>query len=264
MLAHTTAEFVKRACVAGIDRSAILARAHLTEAQLADRDGRVPLESMYRVLEGMEALSGDRFLHLRVTPELDFGSLDALAFLVMTSPTLGAGLDAMVRYQRVWNDGERYDIERTTEWAKLIYRPWGPRRRAHTLIAEMFVADMTVNAAAMTGGPFSRAHARFVDAAPKDRATFARLTAGIDAVFGCAHDELWIGLSDLDRPVAPEGHEAMFAFFQRHLEEQVRSLPSEGVAAQTRDLMLRRPTLEPSVENVAHASTQAPAMQLTS
>lgn len=249
---------MKRAASAGIDRVALLTQARLTEAELADRDGRVPLEAMYRVLEGMESLSGDRFLHLRVTPDFDFGSLDALAFLVMTSPTLGAGLDAMVRYQRAWNDGERYDLERAAGWAKLVYRPWGPRRRAHALLAEMFVADMVVNAAAMTGGPFAAPRARFVEAAPSDPAAFAALIGGTAAEFGCAHDELWIALADLERPIAPEGHEAMFAYFQRHLEEQVRSLPSESIAAQARDLMLRRPTLEPSVDNIARAMHCSP------
>ncbi len=258
MLARTAAEFVKRACAAGIDRGAMLAHAQLEESALSDLDGRVPLPSLYAVLEGMEALSGDRFLHLRVTPDFDFGSLDALAFLVMSSPTLGAGLQAMVRYQRAWNDGERYELEHTARWAKLVYRPWGARRRAHTLMAEMFAADMAVNAALMTGGPFSGARARFVARAPADRAALEALLGGARPAFGCAQDELWIARADLDRPIAREGQEAMFAFFTRHLDEQLRALPSESIAARTRDLVLRQPTLDLSLDGVARAMHLSP------
>jgi hypothetical protein len=66
--------------------------------------------------------------------------LDALAFVVLTSQTLRAGFDAFIRYQRIFADGERYEIETDDTWVKIVYSPWEAPRLAHRFMTEMFAA----------------------------------------------------------------------------------------------------------------------------
>jgi AraC-like DNA-binding protein len=250
--ARALSQFVRRAESVGIARAELLTHAGVSEGQLADPDARVPLDALYATLEMMSDASGDPLAHMRVINDFDLAALDALAFVVMTSATLGAGIDAMLRHQHVFNDGERYDLEERGGWAKLWYRPWGPKRRAHALMSEMFAVDVLVNGAAMTGGAkFERARVLLPHAAPRARTEHRALLGGVAAEFGKPRCEVWLRRKDLARPIAAPGQEAVCAFFERRLEERVRVLPARTIGGRTRDLLLREPELAGDASAVA-------------
>jgi AraC-like DNA-binding protein len=255
---RAAAQFVVRAVHSGIDRVRLLAHAELRDGDLDDPDARIPLANLYALLEGMERLSGDPFVHLRVTRAIEFAALDALAFVVMTSPTFGAGIRAMLRYQRLWSDGEYYELEPRGEWAVIVYHPWGPPRRAHALMAEMFAVDVVVNAAAMTGAPFDGPRVLLACPPPADRAEHRALLDGVVAEFDRPRSEVWFRAGDLERPMAPAGQQAVCAFFERHLEERVRSLPSASVAGRARDVLMRGAEPELSVASLARRLRMSP------
>lgn len=256
--ARAVREIAARAERAGVARAALLARAALTEADLEDLDSRVPLASLYALLEAMVEMSGDPFVHMRVSREMDFASLDALAFVVITSATFGDGLRAMLRYQRLWSDGERYELEEVGAWARLVHHPWGPPRRAHGLMAEMFAVDVVVNGGALTGAPFDGPRVRLAHSPPADPAQHRALLGGVRAEFDQARSEVWFRTTDLERRIAPAGQEAVCAFFERHLEERVRALPAAGLAGRARDLLMRDVTPDPSVASLARRLHMSP------
>lgn len=244
-------QFVLRAEDAGIDRAALLTCAGLRPADLVDPDARVPLAGLYALLEGMEQLSGDPFVHMRVTRAIEFAALDVLAFVVMTSATFDAGLRAMLRYQRLWIDGERYELEERGEWTRLVYHPWGAPRRAHGLMADMFAVDVVVNAAALTGAPFDGPRVLLARPPPVDRAQHRALLGGVAAEFDQPRNEVWFQRRDLARPIAPAGQAAVCAFFERHLDARVRELPATSIAGRARDLLMRGSAPEPTVAQLA-------------
>ncbi len=258
VLSRVAAEIVLRASPTTVDRAVLLERAGLAEAELDGVEARIPLAKLYALLEALEQLSGDPFVHLRLTRVFDIAALDALGLLVMTSPTLDAAIRAMMRYQSVWNDGERYEVERQDGWTRVVYVPWGPRRRAHAILAEMLVADVVVNGGVMTGATFDRPRARFVHAAPAERDLHGALLGGVDATFGCARDELWLREADLARPLVPKTQEPLFAFFERHLDARARTQPTDSVVARARDVLGRQSPLDPSAPALARALHMSP------
>lgn len=242
--------FARRAERIGVPRTPLLARVGLTERDLADPDGRIALETLYALLEAIVEHIGDPLALLGLARDMETDSLDALAFVVLTSPTLRAGLDAFIRYQRIFADGDRYDIEADETWVKIVYTPWGSPRLAHRLMAEMFAVDLVNNASALTGVPFDRPRVRFAHAAPDDVRRHATLL-GVDAEFNAARNEVSLRATDLERRVAPEGQEAVCAYFHRDLDARLRALPPDSIAGTIRDALLRAPTLDATMAGVA-------------
>lgn len=248
---RVAAQVVHQAERAGIARAELIRRAGLADGDLADPDSRLPLTSIYALLEEMVELARDPLVHMRATRSFDLTALDALAFVVMTSPTFGAGLRAMLRHQRLFSDGESYHLVEEGEWARIVHHPWGPHRRGHALMAEMFAVDVLVNGGAMTGGPFEDARVELAGSAPDAVEEHRALLGGIAASFERPSSQVWIRRQDLARPLAPAGQEALCAFFERYLEERVRALPAAGTAGRARDLLLRGVAPDPRVESLA-------------
>lgn len=253
-------QFVTRAQQLGVDRAALLQRAQLAERDLEDPDSRAPLTSCYSVLEAAEALSRDPLLHMRMARALDYETFDAVACAAMSSPTLRASLRAMLRYQRLWSDGEVYEFTELAGWGRVTFVPWGPPRRAHTLMAEIFAVDVAVNSAIMTGGPFESPRVLLRSSTPqsaKRAAEHRELLHGIEAEFEQARDEVWIRTTDLNRRVAPEGREAIYRFFERYLDEKMRALP-DSLSARVSLLLTRDVAKYDSVINTAKALRMSP------
>ena len=250
MWARVVSLFVQRAALIGVERAQLLKGAGLGEPDLADPDGRIPLESLYVILESIIERTRDPFALLGLARGIEVQSLDALAFVVLTSPTLREGFRAFLRYQRVFADGERYELEEDDEWAKIIYRPWGPPRLAHRCMAEMFAVDIVVNTGPLTGAPFDRPRVRFVHSAPEDCARHAELL-GVAAEFSQSRNEIWLRARDLDRRLAPESQQAVCEYFHRNLDAHVRALPRESIAGTIRDALVRAPTLDATLNELA-------------
>jgi hypothetical protein len=62
----------------GADRRAMLDAAGLDDAELADLDGRVPLEAVYEAIEAALAQTGDRLLGVHVAQRVAPEDLDAM------------------------------------------------------------------------------------------------------------------------------------------------------------------------------------------
>jgi AraC-like DNA-binding protein len=235
--ARVAAAFVRAAELEGLSRAALLARTGLDESVLADPDARVLLRDLYALLEGCASL-GDELVHLRMTRRMEVASLDALAFLVMTSPTFGDGLRAMLRFQRVFTEGERYELIDDPEGARVIYVPSGGPRPAHRLMAEMFATDLLVNGPRLVGAPLEGVRVLFAHGAPKDREAHAALL-GVDASFDAPSHAIVIPSRVLALPIASTAQEGMAAFFTRHLEARLRALPPETIGGRTIAVLVR-------------------------
>lgn len=244
--ARTTAQLLVAAQALGMPRAHLIEAARLDASALEDPDARVPLDALYTLIEHIGALAQNELVHMTLAAMMKPEALDALAFVVMTSPTYGDGLRAMIRYQRVWSDAERYDLEEDATTATLVYTPHGAPRRAHAMMAEMFAVDMLVHGPAVTGEPFDETRVRFTHTAPRDRLTHKTLLAGIEAEFERPRNELVLPVHYLARRVAQEGRESIFAFFEQHLEARLPTagedgIAREGVTARARAALLRSP-----------------------
>lgn len=233
--ARVAAAFVSAAEREGLPREALLAGTWIEASSLRDPDGRVLLRDVYALLDACLAL-GDELVHLRMAKHIEPESLDALAFLVMTSPTFGEGLRAMLRYQRVFTEGERYELLDEAQGARVVYEPYGAPRPAHRAMAEMFAIDLLENGARLVGAPLEGVRVLFAHEGPRDRAAHAAIL-GVEASFGAPAHAIVIPASVLASPM-PSAGPAMAAFFARHLEARVRALPPETIGARTLHALL--------------------------
>jgi hypothetical protein len=125
--ARVAARLVRWAAGRGADRATLVSRAGLSEDVLHDLDGRVPLVALYELLELASAMLSDPLLGLRFTTSLTIEDIDAIGFLIITSTTLRQAVERVSRYQRVFNDGERFELDVVGDHAPLVWtgiRPW--------------------------------------------------------------------------------------------------------------------------------------------
>ncbi|MGK4002268.1 AraC family transcriptional regulator [Sorangium sp. So ce1036] len=213
----------------GADRAALLEAAGLAPAALADPDARVPLTAFYALIEAAVAATSDPHFGLDFAGRLRPEHFDALGFLAMTSPTLGEAFRRMLRYQQLWNEGERYTLELRGAHVHLGFTPFGPERPAHGQMAEMFALDVLVNAGRMCGDPLPAALVRFRhapagDPGQKERQLGARL------LFEAPVTELVVPAEVLDRPL-PHANEALAGFLERQVGAMTARLPGAASSA---------------------------------
>lgn len=203
---------------------------------LDDRDGRVPLEAVYTILETAVRVTGDETIGLGFAQQLEAADLDAIGFLMMTSPSLGDAFHRFIGYQRVWNEGERYELHVQGDVTHLTFIPYGSPRPAHRQMAEMAFYDIIVNGGRLIGRSLDVRHVRFRHAEPVDTAHY-QARFGTAVTFGAPVDEIVFPHATLALPL-PDANAAMCAFFARNVQEQLDALaPAHGVCEQVRALI---------------------------
>jgi AraC-like DNA-binding protein len=214
----------------GADPAALRRAAGLEGIDLGSPDERVPLASVYALIEATAEALGAPLLGVAIASAIDVELFDALGFLVLTSPTFGEAMERTLRYQRIWNDGERYDLEREGDRVRLRYEPFGAPRPAHRTMAEMFAFDVGVNAPRLVARPMPAAVVRLRAELPADRAAY-EAAFGAPVEFAAPIDEVVLPLALFDQPM-PQANAAMHAFFLRHADAALARL---GPASSLRD-----------------------------
>lgn len=229
---RTLAALLSGAGAIGIDPVALGRTLDVDARSLSDPDARVPLASLYALLEQVVAHTGDELAPLRLAQHLDAESLDALGLLVASSATFGVALEHTIRYQRVFAEGERYELERSGELVHVRYVPWGPPRPGHVWMAELFARDLAVSALAIVRGPIAGARVRLRRAEPTDRATWRSLL-GADAELEAPVDEVIFPRAAMDAPIV-RADPALARFFERYLDERLARIPEDSLLARAR------------------------------
>lgn len=200
----------------GADGHALRRAAGIEGVDLWSPDERVPLVSMYALIELAAAAVGPTLFGVTIASTIDVELFDALGFLVLTSPTFGAAMERTLRYQRIWNDGERTAMTTVGDHVHMRYEPFGPPRAAHRHMAEMFVYDVGVNGPRLVAEPSPPQVVRLRAEPPPDLAAYTE-AFGAPVEFGAAVDEVVLPRSLLAQPM-PQANAAMHAFFVRHAD----------------------------------------------
>ncbi len=206
----------------GIDRRELLDIAALDGEALADPDGRIPLLSLYDLVEAIEDVTQNAAFGLEVPLGVELEALDALGFLFITSDTFGDALERMLRYLRLWNDGEHLELVVDAELACMSFEPYGPIRRAHIQMAQATFSDLVVNSGRFVPG-LGFELVRFRQECPADPAEYQRIL-GVPVEFGCARNEVSFQASMLGLRM-PSANAAICAFFDRYARDQLDRLP---------------------------------------
>lgn len=248
--ARMAALFVAYVGKCGVSRRQLLERAGLTEAALADPDGRIPLVAMYDGIEVACEATGNPCLGLHFATSMELEDLDALGFLVVTSPTFGNALERIFRYQRMWAEGERYEMFVEGDRVRVTYEQYGPPRPAHVQMAQMAFCDFVVNGSRHIAG-LEFDCVRFRHERSPEAPEYERVL-GVPVEFGAACDEVRFPTRLLELPL-PDANAALCNFFNRYTREKFEQLPGEtSVVARVRALLRKQlPEGQVKLENIA-------------
>lgn len=224
--ARLAGRIIDVAAASGVDTAALCCAAGLSGVDLASPEIRVPLTSIYTLVEKAAAATSEPLFGVKVASGVDVELFDVLGFLVLTSPTFGIAMERTLRYQRLWNDGERYSLVVEEGRAHLRYAPFGPPRPAHRLMAEMFAFDVGVSAPKLVAEPVSATAIRFRGEPPPDRTTYEAVF-NAPVTFASPIDEVVLPADILERAM-PLANEAMHAYFQRHADAALARLGPEA------------------------------------
>jgi AraC-like DNA-binding protein len=225
-------DMVVRAPSVGLDPARLRRSIGIDAEVLDDPDARVPLESLYALLEQCVEQTGDPAAPLRMVRDVDIEVFDAFGLLAMSSATVGDALQAMWRYARVFMEGERFTIEPAGSRVCLRYFPWGPPRSAHASMAELFARDLAVNITMLTGVAPNGVAVRLRHRPEQPERHAAWL--GPDVRFGAPLDEVVHDAAYLATPL-PRADPVFSAFFERYLDERLRKLPPQSLLARARE-----------------------------
>ena len=214
-----------------IERPDLPATLGLTREQLEDPDVRVPIGLWYDFMEAATTASGDAFLGLH------FGlhfyrhyreNAGAMGLLVISSDTVRIAIERMARYQRYWNEAERYELAENERELVVRYAPWGPARPAHVQLAEKTVAQIVRFVRTVVPGAAPLA-IRF----PHERRPGSEELAqhlGVEPRFGQAVTEIVLGAPVLEARL-PTADAALFRVLDRTLADRIRAVTAASAYA---------------------------------
>ena len=216
-----------------IERPDLATQLGLDPRVLSDREGKVPVELWYDVVEAATEASGDPFLglHFGSFTQVHFrDSAGAMRLLLLSSDTVRVAIDRAWRYQRYWNEAERYEIEERDGLFMVRWGPWGPPRPAHVQLAEKMAAHNIkfVRLAA----PDATFTVRFPHPRRPGDGEVARVLQ-CEPSYGGSWAEVSFPSSALDARV-PTADGILFSVLDRQIAERLRD---QGAAARYADLV---------------------------
>lgn len=214
-----------------IERPELARELGLCEDLLADPEGRVAIDVWYGFVEAAVKVSGDPFLGARFGVRIGKYFRDtagAVGLMLLSSDTLRVAVDRLTRYQRWWNEGERYEVEERRGRLTIRYLPWGPFRPAHVQVAEKVAGQLLFGARFANGGSLD-ARVHFAHPARPGSGEVGRLLA-CEPLFGSPSNEIVLPSAVLDAKL-PTADAALFRVLDRHLAERIRNTTPESLFA---------------------------------
>lgn len=189
-----------RATELGLDRTELLARAGIAEAELADPDARLPLRKLWELWRLAIARTGDEDLPLRLIASTPLRAYGLVGYLMTHSATLGAAFERLARYSRLVTDAVAVDWKRDPGEGRLVLTdrltPDPPRSRSDARLAFAIVA-----ARELVGRSVMPREVHLPYPSPPDVSTLER-TLGPNLVFDRLPGALVLEDRDLDRTIA--------------------------------------------------------------
>ncbi len=217
---------VSYAVARGLERSDVLERFDIDPVALADIDGRLPLPLLARLWNELPALTEDPDMPLHVLAHAEVSDPPLAMLMVVSAPTLGHGLERLVRYERlnfdladeplsaIVLDGARAHIVVDHERSAIV-PPTGAV--IDSFLGILMLAQMTTKAPVV---PLAIAVRHPKPASPE----LYRQALGCAVEFGAARDRLTLAAADLARP-HPDASRTLAAIVQTHADGKLSSLP---------------------------------------
>jgi AraC-like DNA-binding protein len=197
-----TARLVRLLELEGRDVAEVCRRAGVSRDEVTSLSARVPYSVVDALVESSVRERGIADFAVALAGVMDESTYDAAGLVLMSSKTLGEGLERALAYQRLWADGERFTLRPSARGGVLGFEHPGRSRVARAVLAEVAFVE-TVNAARMLVGPSATAESATFS---HERASSLAQVLGVEPIYGAKRNELVLAASLLTAPIRlPEG-----------------------------------------------------------
>jgi AraC-like DNA-binding protein len=227
---------VHAASAVGVDRTELLARIGVTDAEL-ERDTSVATAVVASAWQIAPQLSGDPLFGLHAGAHAEFGSYDVIDYLFLSSATLGDACEVLQRYYRIVTEIWRIDLLVEGELAR--FRLWTPANLVEPLwhAWDYFFSGSLKRIRGAAGSTVDPIEVHLMHGARDDGGEYER-TFRCPVTYGHPINELvypahYLGLRLLS------SNPTLHRLVRRHAEELLARVPSD------QDLLVRAQTLLP-------------------
>jgi AraC-like DNA-binding protein len=200
---------------------------------LLEPDATVPMSACVGLLADGVRASGDDNLGLHVAEHAELGSFDVHFYAMVSSPTLGAALERVCRYQRLIHETSQVRLEQSGDCALLSHRlPGGmaaPRQTAELLLAAWVRAGRVA-----TRTQWSPAEVRFAHPAPRDAREHERFF-GAPVRFATGENVLVLPATLLDLPCGADP--SLLSLLDRYAADRLGGPSRTTLADRTRAVL---------------------------
>ena len=243
----------------GADAEALVQATALDVAQLEDPDGRVPMATMQRLWALAVQVTDDPHLDLHMAEHVHHSSYGVLAYLLMHSPTLGAAIHKLCRYQDIVCNGTHISLRHLGESVELVIEITSP-----AIVYPHFVLNSELSIylqmlRMLSGQSLSPEAVHLAYPAPADTREHVRVFAPASMQFGTPYSALRLPVTVLALPISTADPQ-LLALLEPHaaaLLARLHELPAlpDRVRHELLRLLVQS---EPTLEAVAEALSLSP------
>ena len=223
--AKAVEKILRAAAARGVTPQSLYEATDLSPAILDDPDARIPFAKIVSLYEQAAALSGDDAFGLHVGESVDPKAFDVLGYSVINSPTFGAALDRVVRYNCIWTDGSAFAVEIGDPTTSIIYTYLDDSLNECRHDAEMTLAAIAVLGRLITDADWVPHSVSFQHDQPRHTAEHERIFR-CPVRFNAKTNEFIFDSSTLGLPIV-KADAGLCAVLDRHAEELLAKYPHE-------------------------------------
>lgn len=238
---------------AGLDVHALFDEAQLDMAAIDHPDTRYATEKISRLWELAVARSGDEALALATQDTMQPAGFDVVAYAMMTCPNLRAGLNFLVRYQRIVSDAVSIGLDDDVQGSWVSVSLAGGTQPVPRQRIEFVLATLVTFFRWTTGRHLQPLAVEFTHPEPADTKPYAAAFE-CPVRFSAGADRFLLSQADMQLPLQA-ANPVLAQLHDRYAGERLASLQDEArVTARTRELIIRHlPNGDPLRKDIAAA-----------
>ncbi len=227
----------------GLDVNALRKAAGLTDAMLADPDGRVAAERHVALWEAISLDPRAVSFGLWLGKNMSLGTLGVVGYVMQHAPDLRAALASLERFNGLLGDGVGPHVSERGEQLVLhrVEPPRLARLQAVSIAAPLGTVTILRELANLrVGEPLALEAAFQHPPLPADALSELESSIGCPLRFNESETRLVLSRAALERPVVAPNH-GLFAYLERHAETlQARVRATASIAGRVRELLTLR------------------------
>ncbi len=233
----------------GLDPFEMVQSVGLSPACLAERDIKIPIEPVRRLLEDSATLSRVENFGLRMAQTRRLSILGPLGIAARDAPNMRVLLGTVITHMRMHNESLLLHLEDTEGYCTIRQDLVVPRQAGMRQSVELTLGALMRIMKIYLGGDWQPLRVCFVHQSPTEASLHRRLF-GTSLEFGAEFDGIICRSSDMDTPIA-SSDPVMATYAKRQIEAQLVR-PDDSVAREVHQLILiLLPTGRCNVEQVA-------------